>query len=76
VTAPQFLTPQELADLLNLPLGTVRAWRHRREGPLGFRCGKHVRYDLAEVLRWVEQQQDGERDGPSIEGSGRWNDSP
>jgi len=54
---PNYITPQQLADLLQVPIGTIRRWRHVGEGPPGFRAGKHVRYSLAEVLSWVAEQR-------------------
>ncbi len=54
---PVFLTPEELAELLKLPsVQTVYQWRRKRTGPPGFRAGRHVRYNLAAVLVWTEQQ--------------------
>ena len=58
---PEYLTTQEVADLLRLPVATLRAWRHRNVGPPAFRMGKHLRYDLAQVLLWVSQRQEAER---------------
>jgi excisionase family DNA binding protein len=59
---PEYLTTQEVADLLRLPVATLRAWRHRNVGPPAFRMGKHLRYDLAQVLLWVNQRQEEELD--------------
>lgn len=58
---PEYLTCQEVADLLRLPVATLRAWRHRKVGPPAFRVGKHVRYDLAQVRLWVDEQQKADR---------------
>ncbi|MBT2387243.1 helix-turn-helix domain-containing protein [Streptomyces sp. ISL-11] len=52
----RYLTPEDLAALLSVPLETVYAWRRKRTGPPGFRVGKHVRYDPARVRDWVTQQ--------------------
>ncbi|GAA0432520.1 helix-turn-helix domain-containing protein [Actinoplanes campanulatus] len=54
---PVFLTPEELAELLRLPsVETVYQWRRKHTGPPGFRAGRHVRYNLAAVLAWTEQE--------------------
>jgi len=54
---PVFLTPEELAELLKLPsVETVYQWRRKHTGPPGFRAGRHVRYDLTDVLTWTKQQ--------------------
>ncbi|NSC21364.1 helix-turn-helix domain-containing protein [Streptomyces albus subsp. chlorinus] len=52
----RYLTPQDVADLLSVPLETVYRWRKHRTGPPGFRVGKHVRYDPAAVQAWVTEQ--------------------
>ncbi|NOY57004.1 MAG: helix-turn-helix domain-containing protein [Actinobacteria bacterium] len=45
------MSPAELADYLRVPIATIDAWRHRRQGPPGFRAGRHLRYRLADVER-------------------------
>ena len=40
----RLLTVEELAEYLGVPVATIYAWRYRREGPLGFRVGKHLRF--------------------------------
>lgn len=52
----QLMTVQELARYLGVPVGTLYQWRYRREGPAGFRVGRHVRYRRADVQKWIEQQ--------------------
>ncbi|QEU71983.1 DNA-binding protein [Streptomyces nitrosporeus] len=49
----RYLTPNDLAELLSIPLETVYAWRKKRTGPLGFRIGKHLRYDPSAVHDWI-----------------------
>ena len=59
VVAPaerQLLSPEELASYLGVPLATVYRWRSRREGPLGMRVGRHVRYRLKDVDRWLDER--------------------
>jgi excisionase family DNA binding protein len=57
VTQKELLSPQELADFLGIPLATVRRWRYHGEGPPGMRLGRHVRYQRAAVMAWLEAQQ-------------------
>lgn len=52
----QLMTVQELAQYLGVPAGTLYQWRYRREGPPGFRVGRHVRYRRSDVQEWIEQQ--------------------
>ena len=48
----------ELAEYLAIPVKTLYAWRYRREGPPGFRVGRHLRYRWRDVQHWIEQQID------------------
>jgi excisionase family DNA binding protein len=57
-TDDELLTPQELAALLKLPLGTIRKQRAEGTGPPGFRIGKHVRWRRGDVMEWLEKQQE------------------
>ncbi|MEU3492209.1 helix-turn-helix domain-containing protein [Kitasatospora cineracea] len=53
----RYLTPEDLAELFGLPsVETVYQWRRKRTGPPGFRVGRHLRYDPAEVAQWVAAQ--------------------
>ncbi|GBD83814.1 helix-turn-helix domain protein [bacterium BMS3Abin02] len=52
----RLLSAAELADYLGVPIATIYAWRHRRQGPPGFRAGRHLRYRLADVQRWITAQ--------------------
>ncbi|MBW1604732.1 helix-turn-helix domain-containing protein [Streptomyces sp. JJ66] len=49
----RYLTPEDLASLLAVPVETVYAWRRKRTGPPGFRVGKHLRYDPTAVHTWI-----------------------
>jgi excisionase family DNA binding protein len=57
--APTFLTQRELADLLRLPERTLEDWRLTRHGPPYLKLGRHVRYDLADVVAWARGQRHG-----------------
>ncbi|MFE7665994.1 helix-turn-helix transcriptional regulator [Streptomyces celluloflavus] len=52
----RYLTPEDLAALLAVPIETVYGWRKKRTGPTGFRVGRHVRYAPAAVRDWIAQQ--------------------
>ena len=52
------LSPADLATYLNVPLATVYSWRSRREGPCGIRVGRHVRYRLDDVERWLNDRRE------------------
>ncbi|MEV6472988.1 MULTISPECIES: helix-turn-helix domain-containing protein [Streptomyces] len=49
----RYLTPDDIAEIFEVPKETVYAWRKKQIGPPGFRIGKHIRYDPAEVLAHV-----------------------
>ena len=50
------LTIAEVADLVRVPVATLRYWRHLGTGPSSFRVGRSVRYWRTEVLIWLEHQ--------------------
>lgn len=52
----RLLTVEELAEYLGVPVATIYAWRHRREGPPGFRVGKHLRYRSSDVETWIQRK--------------------
>ncbi|WP_328399623.1 helix-turn-helix domain-containing protein [Streptomyces sp. NBC_00390] len=52
----RYLTPDNIAELFDVPLETVYQWRKKRTGPPGFRVGKHLRYDPAAVQRWTTER--------------------
>ncbi|HET6809821.1 MAG TPA: helix-turn-helix domain-containing protein [Acidimicrobiales bacterium] len=55
-TLEKLLTPEEVAKLLGVPIGTVYRWNYRGNGPARLRIGKHVRYRPADVARWLEER--------------------
>ncbi|MEU5953533.1 helix-turn-helix domain-containing protein [Streptomyces sp. NPDC047525] len=57
----RYLTPDDIAVIFGVPLETVYQWRKKRTGPPGFRVGKHVRYDPADVRAYVTQRKNGDQ---------------
>uniref|UniRef100_A0AAU3HVT4 Helix-turn-helix domain-containing protein n=1 Tax=Streptomyces sp. NBC_01393 TaxID=2903851 RepID=A0AAU3HVT4_9ACTN len=56
----RYLTPDDLVEMFDLPsVETVYQWRRKRTGPRGFRVGRHLRFDPADVRAWVESLQEG-----------------
>lgn len=47
------MTSQDLAELLEVPVHTVYDWRYRQIGPTAIKMGRHIRYEVAEVERWL-----------------------
>ncbi|MET8896892.1 helix-turn-helix transcriptional regulator [Streptomyces albogriseolus] len=56
----RYLTPADIAEMFEVPLETVYQWRKKRTDPPGFRIGKHLRYDLADVRAYVDQRKHAE----------------
>jgi excisionase family DNA binding protein len=54
----RLLGPEEVAAFLGVPLRSIYRWRSQREGPRGYRVGRHVRYRLVDVERWLEDRGD------------------
>jgi hypothetical protein len=45
-----------------VPVTTIYSWRYRREGPPGFRVGRHVRFRWTDIERWIDAQMARELD--------------
>jgi predicted DNA-binding transcriptional regulator AlpA len=52
----ELLTMQEVADVVRVPVATLRYWRHLGTGPRSFRIGRGVRYWRTEVFAWLDDQ--------------------
>jgi len=66
MSTPTIETPlamAQVAELLNVPINTLRYWRHVGAGPRSFKVGKHVRYDRADVVAWLDEQRIATRTG-------------
>lgn len=51
--ATRALTEREVSELLGLSVATLRAWRHRGQGPRFLRLGRAVRYLPADLEDFV-----------------------
>jgi predicted DNA-binding transcriptional regulator AlpA len=51
----RLITTTELAAFLSIPAATLRQWRYLDVGPKALRVGRHVRYEPAEVRRWLRE---------------------
>jgi excisionase family DNA binding protein len=54
----RLMTITDLSEMLGVPVDTLYGWRHRGEGPEGYRIGRHVRYRRAAVEAWLDTQAD------------------
>lgn len=51
------LTPEDLAALLQLSLGTLARWRRAGTGPVFIRIGNRVRYAPADLDVWLRERR-------------------
>ncbi|HEX5289806.1 MAG TPA: helix-turn-helix domain-containing protein [Streptosporangiaceae bacterium] len=54
--ATEWLTPQDLAAELKVPVQTLYMWRTKSVGPRGHRIGRHLRYRRRDIEAWLDQQ--------------------
>jgi excisionase family DNA binding protein len=55
-SSDRLLTVEDLADYLGVPVTTIYAWRYRRQGPPGFRVGRHLRFRWNDVELWIDDR--------------------
>ena len=48
---------REVAEYLGVSAHTLAIWAMKEKGPRYRRIGRSVRYDWADVLGWVQQQE-------------------
>jgi hypothetical protein len=57
VKTVQLLTSKQVAAMLVVPEGTLRYWRNVGLGPVWHKLEGSIRYDLADVLRYVAENR-------------------
>jgi excisionase family DNA binding protein len=55
----ELLTIAEVAEMLRVPIGTLRYWRHLGAGPHSFKVGRSVRYRRGDVRAWINAKPRG-----------------
>jgi excisionase family DNA binding protein len=55
---PELLTISEAAELLRVPVATLRYWRHLETGPRSFRLGRRVLYRHSDLHDWITTCRD------------------
>ena len=48
------LNETQAAQILNLSIRTLQAWRVRGSGPVFIQAGRAVRYRRTDIFQWVE----------------------
>lgn len=51
-----WFSTEQVAARYGVPVATVRKWRAGNTGPPGVVFGRHVRYSLAGLTRWEQEQ--------------------
>lgn len=49
----RLLRPEEVAEILGVPVGTLYQWRHRGFGPAALKVGRHLRWRHEDVTAWL-----------------------
>lgn len=52
----RFLTPDEAAEFLKMPVATLKHWRTRGGGPQYAKFGQKVRYRLSWLNEWADER--------------------
>ena len=53
-----FLTLQEVAEILRVPVNTLRWWRQRGDGPPFFKIGRHLVTTIGDLRVWLQAQRE------------------
>jgi excisionase family DNA binding protein len=53
---PELLSLRDLAAYLGVPPSSVYFWRSQGKGPRGFLVGKQLRFRVADVDAWLQEQ--------------------
>ena len=53
------LTLSEVADILRVPVNTLRWWRQQGAGPRYFKLGRRLVTTVGDLTTWVEEQKSG-----------------
>lgn len=57
VIESQLLTPAQVAERLQVDIQLLNQWRSRRKGPKFLKIGHLVRYEAAELQKWIDQSK-------------------
>lgn len=52
-------TIEEVAAYLKVPVNTIYQWRTKQYGPRAKKCGRYLRYEPDDVIRWVRDDKEG-----------------
>jgi len=52
----RYLTPEDVSEALQIPVGTLANWRSQKKGPKFYRFGGLVRYHPDDFEAWLAAQ--------------------
>lgn len=55
--AEELLTLSEVAEILKVPVNTLRWWRQLGKGPEFFKIGRHLVTTVGDVRRFIREQR-------------------
>jgi hypothetical protein len=50
------LTPEDVSEILRVPVALLYKWRYSRIGPPSFKVGRYVRYRPSDLAVWIDEQ--------------------
>ena len=53
----QLLNAAQVAEMLQVPIATLYAWRYRGFGPKAIKVGRHLRWRRRDLDAWLDEQQ-------------------
>lgn len=56
MTGVELLRMEQVSELLDVPVNTLRYWRQKGTGPTSTRIGRRVVYRAADVQAWLDAQ--------------------
>ncbi|HEY3530854.1 MAG TPA: helix-turn-helix domain-containing protein [Nocardioides sp.] len=59
--AEELLTLSEAAEVLRVPINTLRWWRQTGKGPEFFKIGRHLVTTVGDLRRYIREQRRGQR---------------
>lgn len=54
---PQLVSEVRAAEIMATQAGTLRYWRHQGKGPNFIRLGGRIKYDLVEVVAFIDRHR-------------------
>ena len=57
---PEYVSPAQAANILDLPPRTLQNWRFRDDGPPFTRYGQTIRYKVTDLHDWMQSNKEGQ----------------